>query len=66
MNNGSVEVVCLRMILIVMRLLPMTRMATTSANIDNDVFDNVNNDGGYDVDNNFFTTTMTMTFQCVP
>ena len=44
----------------------MSRMATTSANIDNDVFDNVNSDGGYDVDNNFFTTTMTMTFQCVP
>ena len=61
-----VEVVCLRMILIVMRLLPMTTMATTSANIDNDVFDNVNNDGGYDVDNNLFTTTMTVTFQCVP
>lgn len=44
----------------------MTTMATTSANIDNDVFDNVNSDGVYDVDNNFFTTTMTMTFQCVP
>ena len=66
MNNGSVEVVCLRMILIVMRLLLMTTMATTSTNMDNDVFDNVNNDGGYDVNNNFFTTTMTMTFQCVP
>jgi len=44
----------------------MTTMATTSTNMDNDVFDNVNNDGGYDVNNNFFTTTMTMTFQCVP